>query len=138
MTRHSNNDYELIIGSFGIIIAAVSAFISYKLGTDLLETFKSFIMTIFIVFLVGWFGRYNDMSLSKIVSLSCIAIWFTWHDTLRSVNDKIISDYNNTIQWGEPIPPELIWYGESWFIWLIQILLVLVSVGIFYKQRFQY
>lgn len=119
MTRHENNDYELIIGSFGIIIAAVSAFISYKLGTDLLETFKSFIMTVFIVFLVGWFGRYNDMSLSKTLSLSCTAIWFTWHDTLRSVNDKIISDYNSTIQWGEVIPPELIWYGESWFIWLI-------------------
>jgi hypothetical protein len=135
MTRHVNNDYELIIGSFGIIIAAVSAFISYKLGTDLLETFKSFIMTIFIVFLVGWFGRYNNISLSKTVSLSCTAIWFTWHDTLRSVNDKIISDYNSTIQWGEVIPPELIWYGESWFIWLIQFLLVIFVVGIFYKQK---
>jgi hypothetical protein len=135
MTRHSNNDYELIIGSFGIIIAAVSAFISYKLGTDLLETFKSFLMTIFIVFIVGWCGRYNDISLSKTISLSCMAIWFTWHDTLRSVNDKILSDHHSTIQWGEVIPPELIWYGESWFIWLVQFLLVLLVVGICYKQK---
>jgi hypothetical protein len=135
MTRHENNDYELIIGSFGIIIAGISAFISYKLGTDLQETFKSFIMTISIVFLVGWFGRYNDTSLSKTISLSCTTIWFTWHYTLRSVNDKILSDHHNTIQWGEVIPPDLIWYGESWFIWLIQILLILIVGIIFYKQK---
>jgi hypothetical protein len=63
MTQHSNNDYELIIGFFGIIIAGISAFISYKLNTDLLETIQSFVVTIILVAITGFSGKYFDINI---------------------------------------------------------------------------
>jgi hypothetical protein len=135
MTRHSNNDYEQLITVFGITIAAISAFISYRLGADLLSTVKSTVTTIILVVILGFIGKYFAANIWKVISITTNVIWFKWHDTLYSVNDKILTEYNNTIQWGDTTPPVTIWYGESWFVWLIQIMLILSVILIFHKQK---
>jgi hypothetical protein len=136
MTRQ-NNEYEQGILLFGIIIAIISALVAQKLGSNLLDTAISVVKTIGIVIVCGVLGRYFFDTAFKTITITLNLIWFSWHATFASVNNKIIAEYNNSFQF-ETIQPELIWYGESWFIWIIQLILVLGVVFIFYINRSRY